>query len=98
MGMRRVARADAEETESRTKASVPTGVPSTGWPDATVEPSPRSIARRLGLERAMARIAEGDDAWSEGAGGEGANASTGERHIQNKPPLGVTKGKYFTLA
>ena len=44
MGMRRVARADAEETESRTKASVPTGVPSTGWPDATVEPSPRSIA------------------------------------------------------
>ena len=40
----RVARADAEETASRTKASVPTGVPSTGWPDATVEPSPRSIA------------------------------------------------------
>ena len=25
----------------------------------------------------MAMIAEGDDAWSEGAGGEGANASTG---------------------
>ena len=25
----------------------------------------------------MARIAEGDDAWSEGAGGEGANVSTG---------------------
>ena len=31
-------------TELSTKASVPTGVPRTGWPGATVDPSPRRRA------------------------------------------------------
>ena len=39
-------RAAVEEalTADSTNASVPTGVPNTGWPEATVEPSPRSRA------------------------------------------------------
>ena len=56
MGMRRRALSDDLATAASTYSSVPTGEPRTGWPEATVEPSPRRRAEaravkegRLGL-------------------------------------------------